>query len=115
MKKYMVLLIGGLSLFATIVQAQELRLTWQDNSNNEVGFKVERKLGVAGTFAEITQPTINVTTYTDTGLAFATSYCYRVRAFNAAGNSGYSNEACATTTANPLPTAPSGLTVTPLP
>jgi len=32
-----------------------------------------------------------VTAYADTGLTPNTSYAYRVRAYNDAGNSGYSN------------------------
>src|SRR3989442_1312445 len=33
----------------------------------------------------------------DSGPASATTYCYRLKAFNAAGDSAYSNEACGTT------------------
>jgi hypothetical protein len=33
----------------------------------------------------------DVTTYTNSGLARSKSYSYRVRAYNAAGNSAYSN------------------------
>ncbi|MDQ7054057.1 MAG: fibronectin type III domain-containing protein [candidate division KSB1 bacterium] len=41
------------------------------------------------------------------------TYTYRVRAFNADGNSGYSNEASATTQSQPNPpAAPSNLTAT---
>jgi hypothetical protein len=43
----------------------------------------------------------NTTGYTDTGLSASTSYSYRVRAFNDAGNSEYSNIASATTQAVP--------------
>jgi hypothetical protein len=40
-------------------------------------------------------------------------YCYRLLAFNAAGNSAYSNEVCKTIAALPLgiPAAPSNLTI----
>ena len=40
----------------------------------------------------------NSTSYTDSNLAESTTHCYRVRAFNAAGASGYSNEARKVTT-----------------
>jgi len=66
-------------------------LNWVDNANNEDGFKIERKTG-AGTFAEIVQVPANTTSYTDTPVTAGTTYSYRVRAFNAAGNSAYSNE-----------------------
>jgi hypothetical protein len=39
----------------------------------------------------------NKTSYSNTGLQASTTYTYRVRAYNDAGNSGYSNEAFATT------------------
>src|SRR5206468_3390740 len=65
-------------------------------------------------FAQITS--VAGTAYGDSGLASATSYSYRVRATDAAGNlSGYSNIASATTLTAPdttPPTAPSGLTAT---
>ncbi|HWQ33109.1 MAG TPA: fibronectin type III domain-containing protein, partial [Blastocatellia bacterium] len=64
-------------------------------------------------FAEIAQVGANVTTYNNTGLAANTSYSYRVRAFNAAGDSGYTNTASATTqAASSPPAAPTSLTAT---
>ena len=54
-----------------------------------------------------------MTSYTNTGLAASTSYSYRVRAYNAAGDSGYSNTASAVTQAAPaLPAAPTNLVAT---
>src|SRR5439155_637022 len=53
-----------------------------------------------------------VTTYADSGLAASTSYSYRVRATNAAGDSAYSNTASATTQASGPPAAPSRLAAT---
>jgi hypothetical protein len=60
------------------------------------GYLVERCQGAGcTTFVQIA--TTSGTTYTDTGLAANTSYSYRVRAQDAAGNrSPYSNEATAT-------------------
>src|SRR5206468_2330162 len=77
--------------------AAQLTLTWTDNSTNEDGFAIERKTGSTGTFAQIGTVGPNVTSYTDTGATSAITYCYRVAAFNAAGNSAYSSEACGTT------------------
>jgi hypothetical protein len=79
------------------VQAAHLQLTWIDNSSDEWGFKVERRIGSLGGFSEIVMVGVNVSSYTDSALAPATTYCYRVRAFNAAGASPYSNEACGVT------------------
>jgi hypothetical protein len=80
------------------VSSSQINLSWTDNSNNETGFKVERsKSGNANTFSQIATVGANVTTYSDTGLNRASSYYYRVRAYNAGGNSAYSNIASATT------------------
>ncbi len=85
----------------------EYTLTWQDNSDNEDGFKIERKSGPTDTFGEIATVGANVTTYTD-NVADGQQRCYRVRAFNAAGNSAYTNEACGL----PTPGDPTQLTIT---
>jgi hypothetical protein len=76
-----------------------INLSWADNSNNEEGFKLERKTGVAGAYSQIAQLPAGQTGYSNTGLQASTTYYYRIRSFNTAGNSGYSNEAFATTQA----------------
>ncbi|MCA1628230.1 MAG: fibronectin type III domain-containing protein, partial [Acidobacteria bacterium] len=96
-------------LTATAASSSQINLSWTDNSNDETGFKIERKKGAGGSYAEVTTVGANVTTYNDTGLSAATQYYYRVRAHNAGVNSGYSNEANATTN-DTAPAAPSGLT-----
>ena len=88
------------NLTATAVSGSQIDLTWTDRSNNEDGFKIERKIGAGGTYAEIATAGANVTGYSDAGLATGTTYYYQVRAYNGAGNSGYSNEANATTPGN---------------
>jgi hypothetical protein len=70
-------------------------LTWTDNSNNETGFKIERKTA-ATAYVEIAQQGSNATTYLDAAVVVGTAYTYRVRAFNAAGDSAFSNEATVT-------------------
>lgn len=79
------------------------RLEWRDMSNNETSYSIERKTGSTGTYAQIgTRAAVSgsnvVTNFTNTGLAANTTYFYRVRAVNAAGNSAYSNEATLNTT-----------------
>ncbi|HTN72491.1 MAG TPA: fibronectin type III domain-containing protein, partial [Methylomirabilota bacterium] len=81
------------------ISAAQLRVTWLDNSTNEDGFKIERGPATTGPFTQIGTVLANVTSYTDSGLADATNFCYRVRAFNAAQDSGYTNVVCGTTTA----------------
>jgi hypothetical protein len=75
-------------------QPTQIALSWSDNSSNESGFKVERSTD-GKNFTDITPTPLaaNTTTYTATGLTSGTSYFFRVRAYNANGNSTYSNSA----------------------
>ena len=103
-------------LTATGVASNQINLAWVDNSNYEDGFAIERAPdngGVPGSWAQVGSVSSNVTAYSDVGLLPRTTYWYRVRAFNANGNSDSSNQAGATTLPLP-PAAPSGLTATPL-
>jgi hypothetical protein len=97
-------------LVATTASSSSIDLTWADGSTNETGFKIERSTDGTN-FAEIATVPQNITAYQAGGLSASTQYFFRVRAFNAAGNSGYTNIANATTSAAPTPTpnAPSGL------
>jgi hypothetical protein len=85
-----------------------------DTDNSETGFKIERCTGAGcSDFVQIATVGANVTSYSNTGLAASTSYSYRVRAYNTAGDSDYSNLATAVTLAAPvLPTAPTNLVAT---
>ena len=88
------------TLTASASGSSTINLAWADNSNNETGFKIERKTGAAGTYAQIATTAANVLSFTDSGLTAATTYYYRIRATNSAGDSAYSNEANATTSAS---------------
>lgn len=87
------------NLTAQAYSRTQINLTWQDNSNNETGFKIERgrKQGNSIIYSQIATVGANATTYSDTGLSPNTMYYYRVRAYNGAGNSAYSNTASAKT------------------
>ncbi len=65
-------------------------LAWHDNSADEKGFKVERKLG-AGVWTELATLDPNTVTYTDAAASASFINYYRVYAFNDNGNSAYSN------------------------
>jgi hypothetical protein len=84
-------------LTATEISSSQINLSWTDNATNETGFRIERK--TTGSFSQIATVGANVTTYSNTGLNSSTTYTYRVRAYNNAGTSAYSNEASATTRA----------------
>ena len=99
------------SLVLTVVSSSQINLKWTDTSAIETGFKVERATALAGPFTQIGTTAANVVTYSSTGLAVNTTYYYRVRSYNASGNSGYSNTPNAKTLDAP-PAAPSALTAT---
>jgi hypothetical protein len=101
-------------LTASAVSSSQINLTWTDSDNTEQGFKIERCTGAGcSDFAQIATVDANVTGYTNTGLSAATSYSYRVRAYNATGDSDYSLAASAVTQAAPAtPAAPTNLTAT---
>ena len=52
---------------------------------------------MGGPFTLLVTLGANTTSYSNTGLAFSTPYCYRVRAVNGAGNSAYTPVACTST------------------
>ena len=81
-------------------------LSWTDNSTNETGFRIERKVGTAGSWTVLVQLGSNASTYENTSLTYGTVYCYRVQAFNGSSNSGFSSEACGSPLATPVPSAP---------
>jgi predicted phage tail protein len=78
------------NLTYTILSNTSVRLNWLDNSTNETGFKIERSTN-GTSWSQIATVGANVTTYTNTGLNKSRTYYYRVRAYNAVGNSPYSN------------------------
>lgn len=70
----------------------EIRLFWNDESDDETGFSLERAIGnVNPSFAEIETTNNNITSVYDSDILPGTLYSYRVRAFNDAGFSEYSN------------------------
>ncbi|HEX5090526.1 MAG TPA: LamG-like jellyroll fold domain-containing protein [Nocardioides sp.] len=106
-------------LAATPVNATRIDLGWAASTDNVgvTGYRVERCAGAACTnFAQVGTPA--GVTFSDTGLAGSTTYRYQVRAVDAAGNLGaYSSIVPATTPAAPdttAPSAPAGLTATPV-
>jgi C1A family cysteine protease len=101
------------NLTATAVSSSQINLSWTDNSDNETGFAIERCQGTGCTnFGQIATVGANITTYSNSNLTGNTTYTYKVRAYNAGGNSGYSNTVSVTTPFPSHPAAPSNLTAT---
>ena len=90
------------NLTATAISSTQINLSWTASTDNiaVTGYRVERCQGAGcSSFAQIATP--SSTSYSDTGVQESTSYSYRVRATDAAGNlSGYSTSATATTPAS---------------
>jgi hypothetical protein len=86
------------NLTAKVASKGQIDLAWADNATNETGFKIERCTGAKCTnFAQIATVGLNVQSYQNSGLTGNTSYRYRVRAYNASGDSAYSNTVAAKT------------------
>lgn len=80
--------------------ASSITLSWTDRSTNETGFKIERRswfIFAWGSWSEIATVRANATKYTNIGLRKNTKYSYRIRAYNSAGASVYSEIAAGKT------------------
>ena len=87
--------IGALLFLSSVAHAQQaipLTLTWSDQSNNEERFEIERRAD-GGSYLLLTTVGADVQTYRDMQVMPGVVYTYRVRAWNGAGYSVYSNEA----------------------
>ena len=73
-------------LRVTGFSSTNVALAWSDNATDETGFALERSTDGVN-WAEIARLAVNATTHDDVTVAAATTYSYRVRAFNDAGYS----------------------------
>ena len=85
------------TLTLTVVSYDQIDLSWTDNSSDELGFKIERRLETGERYVQIAKVSSDVTTYTNDGLRGGTAYRYRVRAYNEAADSDYAVSSSATT------------------
>lgn len=82
--KIFILVLALLALPAA-ASAASATLTWTDNSTNELGFNVQRQVGVCGgaaSWVDLAGVGANVKTYVDTSVVEGGDYCYRVNAWN---------------------------------
>ena len=71
------------------VTSSSVTLSWTASTGTVTNYQIERATGATSTtFAQV--GTSTTPTFTNTGLAANTTYRYRVRATNSAGNSAYS-------------------------
>lgn len=87
---------------ATATSPFVIQLNWQDTSNDEAGFRIERRTSV-GDYQSVTSLPPNSSAYQDPAVEPQTSYVYRVIAMNAGGDSSPSNEYAVETPAEPPP------------
>ena len=86
--------VGGLNapsnLAGSSPVSRRIELTWNDNSGNEKGFRIERSTN-GSSFTKIATRSANVTAYSDAKRTSGRTYYYRVRSYNRSGQSAYSN------------------------
>jgi List-Bact-rpt repeat protein len=94
----------GATLLALVVAltsqaavAGQLQLTWVDNAGGQAAFNVQRRVSTDTGYIDLVQQPPGVTGYTDGTVTAGITYCYRVQAYDDAGSSPYSNEACGDT------------------
>ncbi len=88
-----------------------IRVTWNDSSSEELGYRIERKLSADTVWQQVGSVGVNVTSYTDgTGLVCEQNYDYRVIVYNGNGSSA---SAPSTVFYSCIPAAPSNLSAVP--
>lgn len=72
---------------------REITLTWSDNTNNESGYVIERKLNTQSNYAIIDSMKSPGNRYVDATIEQGLTYLYRIKAYTVNTESEYSNEA----------------------
>lgn len=99
------------NLTAAALTTTDIRLDWTANADSPRTYYIYRSLISGSGYALIDSVAHPGTTYQNSGLGVLTTYYYRISAVNDAGESGFSNEANATTNGVP-PSVPTGLSAT---
>ena len=89
-------------LGATALSAGSIDLVWTDNSDDELGFELQRSTDQSN-WTGLPDVGFDVSGVTDSGLSSSTTYFYRIRAYNLAGSSAWEGVASATTEDGPPP------------
>lgn len=97
--------------FTTTQLYTNVALSWADNSHDETGFRIERKIGSCDSnhpWDSIHTANPGETSYTNSALSIGSTFCYRIQSFSASDESRWVERQV--TTAEPV--APSGLSAT---
>jgi hypothetical protein len=86
----MKIILLSLAFLGTVLNAADLRLEWQDNSDNEDGFEIWRQQN-GGEWLLIAATNADADTFTDGVIPIGATLAYRVRAWNQFGESGWTN------------------------
>ena len=78
-------------LTATVVSYNGVGLAWQDNSEGETGFRLQRRFDGSNDWVEIARTAANASAFSDTRVEPTTTYHYRVQAFDIIQSSAFSN------------------------
>lgn len=97
--------VAPTSLTIAGVSKSSVTLSWTDKSGDETGFKIERSTN-GSKWTQVATVGANVTSYVNSGLKANTTYYFRVRSYNTAGNSAYSNTVSTKTASAALPSEP---------
>lgn len=84
-------------LLAIAVSTSQICLSWEDRSDNEEGFRIERRIGTGTLWEHWDSVARDVTSYSDTELDPETVHFYRLLAFSGEQISPYSNEVTVST------------------
>jgi len=86
----MKILLLSLAFLGTVLSAADLRLEWQDNSDNEDGFEIWRQQN-GGEWLLIGATNANDAAFVDGVIPIGATLSYKVRAWNQFGESGFTN------------------------
>ena len=91
---------------------EHVKIGWEDNSNIETEYVVERSTNNANSYVVVANYPADIVSYVDVNVSDATTYYYRVKAVNAQGDSEYSNEVEVIIPIDTSPAQPTNFTAT---
>ena len=102
--------IAPTNLAVTATTKTSINLSFTDNSIDESGFRLERSTNAGSTWSLIATLPVNQTTFLDQNLSCSSNYAYRVKSYNSAGKSAYSNTINTATSLCTPPALPDSIT-----